>query len=569
MTTAEQQRRLVAILAADLVGYSRLMGVDEAGTLVRLKAHRLEVIDPALAAHNGRLVKTTGDGLLIEFRSVIDAVQCAVNIQRRMAHRNADLPPDRQMLFRMGINLCDAIVDDGDVFGDDVNIAARLEALSEPGGICVSRAVRDQVGDRLDVAFEDRGEQALKNIARPVHVFRVALVPAQAPARVEAAAIHGPEGPSIAVLPFANMSGDPAQDFFADGMTEEIITQLSRFRGLFVISRNSVFVYRGKAVNVQAVARELGVQYVLEGSVRKAGTRVRITVQLIDAETDRHVWAERYDRDMEDLFALEDEVTSTIAATLPGRVEAATQDRVKRRPTSSMAAYEYVLAGKLHHHRSTKPDNAEALRLLDRAIALDPAYAHARAWKGCTLGQAWVRGWCVDRNAVVHQVEEEAQTALALDENDSDVHRLLAGKNMAFRDIDQAAFHQERALSLNPNDDLIVVQQGELLTWLGRGEEGAEWIRKAMRLNPYHPERYWNHLGRALYVARRYQEAIEAIRRISRPDLMHLAFLAACHAQSGAIAQAQACAAELVKREPAFSVAAYIATLPYKHDSDR
>ena len=312
------------------------------------------------------------------------------------------------------------------------------------------------------------------------------------------------------------MSGDPEQEFFADGLTEDIITELSRFRELLVISRNSVFVHKGKAVRVQEVAREFGVQYVVEGSVRKAGNRVRVTVQLIDAETDRHVWAERYDRELEDMFAIQDEMTSAIVATLPGRVEAATHERAKRKPTDNMAAYECVLAGKVLHHRSTPEDNAEAQRLLDRAIALDPEYAHAHAWRACVLGQTWVNGWCEDRDATWDRVVAGLQTALALDDNDSDVHRILAAVSLAHGEHDKARYHQERALGLNPNNDLIVVQQGELLTWLGRPEDGIEWIRKAMRLNPHHPERFWNHLGRANFVARRYAEAVEAFSRITR-----------------------------------------------------
>jgi adenylate cyclase len=371
------------------------------------------------------------------------------------------------------------------------------------------------------------------------------------------------------VLPFANMSGDPEQEFFADGLTEDIITALSRFRDLFVISRNSAFVYKNRAVRIQEVAAELGVQYVVEGSVRKAGRRVRVTVQLIDAESDRHVWAERYDRELEDIFAIQDEVTAAIVATLPGRVEAASHERAKRKPTGSMAAYECVLAGKVLHHRSTREDNAEAQRLLERAIALDRKYAHAHAWLGCVLGQAWTYGWCEDRDATFARVHEQLQIALALDENDSDVHRILAAGNLIRGDHDRAMYHQERALALNPNNDLIVVQQGELLTWLGRPDEGIEWIRNAMRLNPYHPERYWGHLGRAYFVAQRYAEALEAFARISRPDHTHHAFMAAACAHVGDETGARAHAAEVTSRQPGFAVDAYLATLHYKRASDR
>jgi adenylate cyclase len=338
---------------------------------------------------------------------------------------------------------------------------------------------------------------------------------------------------------------------------------------LLVISRNSTFVHKGKALNVQEVARELGVEYVLEGSVRKAGGRVRVTVQLIDAETDRHIWAERYDRELEDIFAIQDEMTRAIVATLPGRVEAATHDRAKRKPTDNMAAYECVLAAKVLHHRSIREDNAEAQRLLDRALALDPNYAHAHAWKACVLGQTWVHEWCADRDATFEQLAAELETALALDDNDSDVHRILAALNLIREDFDKAAYHQERALALNPNYDLVVVQQGELLTWLGRPEEGIDWIKKAMRLNPYHPERFWSHLGRACYCAEKYAEAAEAFSRITRPDHTHHAFLAATFAQMGNAVAAAAHAAEVIKRVPKFSVAVYLATQHYRRDVDR
>ena len=567
------ERRLAAILAADMVGYSRLMEADEAGTLARLKTHRLELIDPAISKQRGRIIKTTGDGLLVEFQSVADAVQCAVEIQHRMMRRNADVAPARWIQFRIGINLGDVIFEENDLFGDGVNVAARLQELAEPGGICVSGAVRDQVGDRLDdVIFADLGEQSVKNLVRRIRVYSVKLqsepaiagdsVPRTAPPEVT-------KKPSMAVLPLLNISGDPEQEFFADGLTEDIITELSRFRDLLVISRNSVFVHKGKPVNVQAVARELGVDYVLEGSVRKAGDRVRVTVQLIDAETDRHIWAERYDRNLEDIFAIQDEVTGAIVSTLPGRVEAAKYDRAKRKPTDSMAAYEAVLAAKVLHHRSTSADNAEAQRLLDRAIALDPNYAHAHAWKGCVLGQTYVYGWCTDRNATLHEVQQELDLALTLDDNDADVHRILAALSLVRGNHDRAAHHQERALALNPNYDLVVVQQGELLTWMGRPEEGIDWIKRAMRLNPHHPERFWNHLGRAYFVAHKYAEAVEAFSRIARPDHTHHAFLAAALAKMGNKTAAPAHAQEAMRLDPGFSADRYLATLHYRQDSDR
>ncbi len=559
----------MAILVGDVVGYSRLMELDEAGTLARLKAHRLELIDPAIAKNVGRMIKTTGDGMLVEFSSVVDAVRCALEIQLRLARRNADVEPDHRMRLRIGINLGDVLVERGDVFGDGVNVAARLEQLAEPGGICVSGAVHDQLGGKLEVKFEDMGEQHVKNIERPIRTYRLIVDEAAATRTVvPARPAEEAEPPSIAVLPFANMSGDPDQEFFADGLTEDIITELSRFKEFIVISRNSTFVHKNKAVNVQEVAKSLNVNYVVEGSVRKAGNRVRITVQLIDAARDNHIWAERFDRDLEDIFAIQDEVTSSIAATLPGRLEAASQDRIKRKTTDNMAAYELVMTAKVLHHRSAREDNKEAQELIELAIAIDPDYAHAHAWKACILGQAWTYDWCEDRDATWQTALDELEIATRLDENDADMHRIQAAVHLTHNDHDGAAYHQERGLALNPNYDLIVVQQGELYTWLGLPEKGIEWVKKAMRLNPHHPERFWNHLGRAYFVARRYGEATAAFRRISRPDKFHHAFLAACAAMQGEEAAAETHAKNVLAADPDFSVAAYLETLHYRLESD-
>ncbi len=561
------QRKLAAILAADVVGYSRLMSEDEAGTLAALRARRKEVVEPLVARCRGRIFKLMGDGVFIEFASAVNAVECAIDLQKGMAERNAGGPAGRALHLRVGINLGDVVVEDGDLYGDGVNLATRLQEVADPGGICVSAKVHAEVVRKLDLAFEDLGERALKNIAEPVRVFRIGT--GVAVPRGLASSLSLPAKPSIVVLPFVNMSGEADQDFFADGLTEDILTELSRFRELFVISRNSSFKYKGQSVNVQQVARELGVQYVAEGSVRKIGNRVRVTVQLIDAETDRHVWAERYDRQLEDIFAIQDEVTSAIVSTLPGRVEAATRDRSAHKPTANMAAYECVLAGKTLHHRSTRADNAEAIRMLDRAIALDPNFGHAHAWRACVLGQAWTYGWVADRDATWDEVMAELQTSLALDDNDSDVHRILAAVNVARDDLDKAIYHEERALSLNPNDDLIVVQQGEILTWLGQPEEGIDWIKKAMRLNPYHPERFWHHLARAYFVARRYAEAIDACKRIAALDHQHHALLAACHAYLGNETAARLHAGETVRLQPDFRIGTYETALHYRNETDR
>jgi adenylate cyclase len=574
MQAPDVQRKLMAIMAGDMVGYSRLMEIDEDGTFARLKAHRLELVDPAIAKYKGRIIKSTGDGILVEFASAAEAVQCALEIQRRMIRRNCDVAADRRIQFRIGINLGDVIIESGDVFGDGVNIAARLEQLAEPDGITVSQAVRDQMTSRFDILFDDLGDQHVKNINRPIRTFRVVIgdggtTPADSPGAQQSAPKESPvEHLSIAVLPFINMSGDADQEFFADGLTEDIITELSRFRDLLVISRNSTFVFKGRAVNVQEVARELGVHYVVEGSVRKAGNRVRITVQLIDALSDRHVWAERYDRDLSDIFEIQDEVTSSIVSTLPGRVEAAAHDRAKRKTTDNMDAYERVLAAKVLHHRSNREDNAAAQTMISSAISLDPNYAHAHAWRACILGQACVHAWPEDIQATWNEAFREVEIAMSLDDADADVQRLLAAVGLAQNDFDAVRQHQQRGLALNPNYDLLVVQQGEYLTWIGQPEEGIEWIRKAMRLNPHHPERFWGHLARAYFVARRYEEAIEALRRMAKPDKFSQALLAAAHAQLGNQTEAAAGVRAVLAADPDFGVSTVRETLHYKHEAD-
>ncbi len=561
------EHRLAAVLAADMAGYSRLMEADEQGTLARLRTHRIELIDPAIAKNQGRIIKTTGDGMLVEFQSVGDAVRCAAEMQIRMRRRNADVPEDRRIQFRIGINLGDIIFDEGDIYGDGVNLAARLEQLADAGGLCVTQAVYEQVSDRIEVAFEDLGEKSLKNISRPVRVWRAVLDDA-ALSSGNGAARRGVVKPSIAVLPFANMSGDSEQEFFVDGLTEDIITELSRRHELFVISRNSTFVYKGQSVNLREIAQKLGAQYLVEGSVRKSGGQLRVTAQLIDTASDTHIWAERYDRKLDDVFAIQDELTAAIVATLPGRVEAAQQDLVARKTPASMAAYECVLAAKVRHHRSNRAENEEALKLITRAVELDPDYAHAHAWRGCILGQAWGYGWCADKDATFDEIVRELELAQALDANDADVQRILAAIDISRNDLTKARQHQERALALNPNYDLAVVQQGEILTWLGRPKEGADWIRKAMRLNPHHPERFWSHLGKAHFTAREYSEAVEAFMHLSKMDASQHAFVAAAYGYLGDRTAAAAHYAQIRKLDPEFTIDTLIATLHYTNDAD-
>ena len=570
MNSTREERRLAAIVSADVVGYSRLMEADESGTLATMKAHRRELWFPTIKEYGGRLVGSAGDSILVEYSSAVAAVESSIAVQHGMAERGADVPEDRRMLLRIGINIGEVIVDGDTIFGDGVNVAARLQEIAQPGGLAISGKVYDEVSDRLDVAFVDDGAQQVKNIARPVRVWRWALeqdggAAAVAPTTQVPSTL---DKPTIAVLPFENMSGDPEQEFFTDGITKDILTELSRFRDLIVISRTSTFALKGSARNIQEVAKELGAQFIVEGSVRKAGNRVRITVQLIDAEKDSHIWAERYDRDFEDIFAIQDDVTQAIVSTLPGRIEAAARERAERKPPENLAAYEFLLTGKALHHRSTRDDNAEALRVLEKAIELDPKYATAHAWRACTLGQAYSKGYREDLEATIAEIENELSIALSLDDNDSDVHRILAAVKLVYHDFDRATYHQERALSLNPNDDRIVVQQGELLTWLGQAEEGIEWIKKAMRLNPFHPERFWSHLGRACYTAKRYGEAIEAFKRIGHPDHALYASLAACAAQLGDEAEAARHMQQALKLKPDFTIAGYEAALHCKHEAD-
>lgn len=555
-------------MAADMVGYSRLMEVDERGTLARLRTHRIELIDPVIDRNHGRIIKTTGDGMLVEFHSVTDAMRSSMEIQERMRRRNSDVPDDRRIEFRIGINLGDVIFEDGDIFGDGVNVAARVEQLAEVGGICVTGAVHAQVEGRLQATFEDLGDKPLKNISRPVRVYRV--LPAGADDK--SAAGSGPRAavvkPSIAVLPFANMSGDADQEFFADGLTEDIITELSRRHELFVISRSSSFVYKGKAVNLRDVAQKLGARYMVEGSVRKAADRVRITVQLIDTASDGHIWAERYDRKLDDIFAVQDEITTTIVSTLPGRLEAAQQDQVARMKPSSMAAYECTLAAKVLHHKSTREDNAKAIVLIDRALMLDADYAHAHAWRGCILGQVYSNGWAEDPEATFKEVMAALDRAIALDDNDADVHRILAAVSIVRNDFTRARYHQDRALVLNPNYDLVVVQMGELFTWLGQSEEGVDWIRKAMKLNPHHPARFWSHLGKAYFVGRQYGQAIEAFMHMSNLEALQHGFLAASYAWLGDKTAAGAHLGRMRDLNGTLDLEQFLATMHFAREQD-
>jgi TolB-like protein/class 3 adenylate cyclase len=560
------ERHLAAILAADMVGYSRLMSADETGTLARQQAHLAEVIEPGIAEYRGRIVKTTGDGLLAEFPSVVDALRCAVNIQIAAAEREAEVPAATRIAYRVGINLGDIIGRGDDIFGDGVNIAARLEGLAEPGGICVSRTVFNQVKGKVASGFVDLGEHQVKNIPEPLHVFRVEMEPeaagavpgqAQRPAtwkwigaasvaavlaaatglgfwfepwreRVEPAAVERmayplPDKPSIAVLPFTNMSDDPAQEYFADGMTEDLITDLSKVSGLFVIARNSVFTYKGKAVKVRQVAEELGVRYVLEGSVRKVGDKVRINAQLIDATTGGHLWAERYDGSLSDVFALQDKVARQIVRVLAVQLTSDEQEAAARKETENAEAYDTFLKGWKQYHRQRPESFRQAVTLFEGAAELDPKYSRAYAALAATYWQAWKRYW---HDALgfgsAHDLRFKAEEILAKAMEDPTPLALQVSAAMLAQQghHDEAIAEAERAVAMDPNDAEGYVALAGILSLAGKPEKALPLMEQAMRLNPHYPTSYLYGLGLARFGMEEFDEAAVALERavILNPD---------------------------------------------------
>ncbi len=560
MSEERVERRLAAILAADVAGYSRLMGVDEEGTLAALKAIRRDLLDLKIKEHRGRIVKTTGDGVLVEFASVVDAVRCAVEVQRGMAERNTGVPADKRIEFRVGINVGDIISDDNDIYGDGVNVAARLEALAEPGGICVSRVVRDQVRDKLDFTFDDTGEQQVKNIARPVRVYRVGARASGAPAgemrAVAAPAL--PEKPSIAVLPFQNLSGDSEQEYFADGIVEDIITALSRNRAFFVISRNTTFTYKGPAVDVARVARELGVRYVLEGSVRRAGNRVRITAQLIDAGTGRHLWADRYDRELADVFAVQDEIARTITGELAPGIISAEMQQARRKDPGQLDAWDRMMRAHWHIRRFTREDMAEARRLLVEAIVLDPANAMALSDLSIAHHFEACFGWREDVAQSYAQCGEAARRAVGIDDGDANAHSALAMYDLFQGRHEEARRRLRRALDLDTNSAFARGYLGVCYAFAGDYEGGLPVLEEAIRLSPRDPLLVIWHLckGWAALLSERYQEAVEFTTEAAEanpefPDVH--AVLAAAHGHLGNAAAAGEALSEFLRRTPALT----------------
>jgi len=506
-----QTRRLAAILAADVAGYSRLMGSDEEGTLERLTALRREFLDPKIAEHHGRIVKTTGDGMLVEFASVVDAVRCAVEMQQAMPERNADIAADSRIELRIGINLGDVIVEGDELYGDGVNIAARIEALADPGGVFVSNTVHDQVRDRLPFVFEDLGEQQVKNIARPVRVYRVRDASPKAPAPT-APPLPLPDKPSIAVLPFANMSGDPEQEYFVDGVVEEIITAISRLPWLFVIARNSSFAYKGKSPDLRRVGRELGVRYVLEGSLRKAANRVRITGQLIDTTTGAHIWADRFDGALDDIFELQDEIAASVVGAIEPKLRQSEIERATRKPTESLDAYDLYLRALALSQEYTDESVREALILLERALAIDGSYAPAAAMIGWCRSWQKLQGWGPVSDAEIADALQLARRAIEAGKDEPEA-LCMAGNVISFLGGDHAtaAGVIERGLVLNPNSALGWFASGLVLYRQNRPDRAIEAFQRAMRLSPFDPLGYRFSAGLAVahLIAGRYQEAIE------------------------------------------------------------
>jgi TolB-like protein/class 3 adenylate cyclase len=568
MPNVRVERRLAAIMAADIVAYSRLIEADEARTLTAIRALRSNVIDPLIADHGGRIVKLMGDGAILEFGSVVDAVACAVAMQEGTAVHQREVPPESRIVYRIGINVGDVVVEDGDLLGDGVNIAARLEGLAEPGGICIADSVCKQLGGKTDFAFEDTGERTLKNIAQPVRVWRWTKDPTS-PAEV--APLPLPDRPSIAVLPFDNLTGQPEETYFSDGITEDIITGLARFRSLFVIARNSSFAFRGKPVEAAEIGRRLGVSYLLEGSIRRAGERVRITAQLIEATTGSHVWGERYDRSLDDIFAVQDELAQTIVATLFGRIEAAKLQQSLRKPTISLAAYDLMLRGLVHLRGYASDDNEKALRMFEMAAELDPGYAIAHAFSGlaAVLLHRQVNAGTITAEAL-EQSLDRALTGINLDPQDNRCHRAVQLIRLYRREYGLAEHHARQAIALNPNDANDMAQLGHVLAVRGRHEEALFWFEKAKRLNPFHPPFYHAAQSATFYPLRCYEDAVQAIKLLPGLNASLRARLAACYAQLGDLAEARAHVAALLREQPGVGAAEYVnRDFVYERPEDR
>jgi TolB-like protein/Flp pilus assembly protein TadD len=570
MASERVERKLAAILAADVVGYSRLTGADEEGTIGRVQALRREIIDPAIAAHRGRIIKTTGDGILIEFASVVNAVRCAVELQRGTTSRNDDQPQDKRIAYRVGIHVGDVVIDGDDLLGDTVNVAARLEGIAEAGGICVSEDVYRQVRDRVLSKFVDTGDQQFKNIARPMRVY--CLTDHLSPVAASRAALSPPDKPSIAVLPFQNMSGDPEQEYFADGMVEDIITALARFSWLMVIARNSTFTYKNKAVDVKQIGRDLGVRYALEGSVRKAAGMIRITGQLIDCVTGAHLWADRFDGGLDNVFDLQDQVTASVVGAIEPQLRKAEIERAIRKPTSNLDAYDYFLRGLSQFHSNTRKGNENAFQLFLKAIDLDPNYAAAYGMAAYCCHRQRVWGWSDDRKGNLQELAHLARQAAKLGKDDP-VALSTAGWVTAFdlRDPEQGAALIDRALSLNPSEAMAWWMSAFAHVWLGEAERAVAHAERAIRLSPRDPMIHQMHsaIGNAYFVSGKYEEAAASamVGLQVEPDYQPALRLgAAAYGQLGRLEDAKRLLLHLRELFPDLTLSVLKDLLPYRPD---
>jgi TolB-like protein/Flp pilus assembly protein TadD len=559
MAEERVQRRLAAILAADVVGYSRLMEQDEAGTLAALKERRKGILQPLVTEHDGRIIKVMGDGVLAEFGSAVNAVACAAELQKRMATENDGVADDRSIL-RIGINLGDVVVEGNDLYGDGVIIAVRLQAMAEPGGICLAGNVQEQIGSKLPLKFEDLGPCEVKNIAKPIRVFQVRFARQEPKAAASQSAAQAK--PSIAILPFTNMSGDPEHAYFSDGITEDIITELSRFRSLLVIARNSSFQFRGAASDVKTIGRQLGVLYVVEGGVRKLADHVRITAQLIDVATSHHLWAERYDRVLEDIFAVQGEVACAIAGTLEGRVAVSGAASARRKPTQQWGAYDYFLRGR---QCVVEYDVEGAEPLLHRAIAMDPDYAQAHAWQSFVH---IMRYFEEGQPETLDQALRLAQRAVLLDTEDAQCHVALGLTYMIMRRFDVAGVNLDRAITLNPTDTLGTRARAGWLAHMGRAGEALRSLETDLLRDPFPPTLHWEFRGIAFFQAHRYNEAIDSFNEISRLRWWHHCYLAACYGHLEIAEGARRHAAEMLRQRPDFSVGDVERTEPFRDPAD-
>jgi TolB-like protein/class 3 adenylate cyclase/tetratricopeptide (TPR) repeat protein len=578
LTGPHVERRLAAILAADVAGYSRLMGVDDVGTLQALKAHRREVVDPAIAAHHGRIVKTTGDGMLVEFGSVVDAVNCAMSVQQTMADRNnnsANSVP--RIIFRIGINIGDIIIDGDDIFGDGVNVAARVEAECEPGGVCLSGSAFEQLRSKTVFAFEDMGERQLKNIERPIRIYSVRM----GEPKLNMSGMTGtakslplPEKPSIAVLPFQNMSGDPEQEYFADGMVEDIITALSRFKSLFVIARNSSFTYKGKVINIKQVGRDLGVRYVLEGSVRKAGGRVRITGQLIEAATDRHIWADKFDGALEDVFALQDQMTMSVVGLIAPRLEQAEIERAKHKPTDSLDSYDFYLRGSELVSTRTLAPLPQALEFFQKAFQQDPDYAAAYVMAAWTI----LLQQAVSGVPLTKEMRSEAirLANLGATKGPDDAFALArSGHVLTYlgQEYDRGASLVDQAVALNSNLAIAWHSRGWVTLMGGENERAIESFERMLRLSPLDPLRIraWNGISFAFFNLGRYEEGFEsgkkAIQYVTEAQSMGAYIVNAVRA--GHIIEARDAVAQLLQVQPDFRASHSQKAFPMRSEKGR